>query len=53
MKKLLTLSMALLTGPVSYATVAAASLLLLWFPLRKEVSHADVSGGVAAADAGI
>ena len=43
----------LLTGPISYAVVAAASLLLLWFPLRKEVSHADDPGGVAAADAGI
>ncbi len=26
----------LLTGPVSYAAVALASLLLLWFPLREE-----------------
>lgn len=26
----------LLTGPVSYAVIAAASLVLLWFPLRKE-----------------
>ena len=43
----------LLTGPASYAVVAAVSLLLLWFPLRKEVSHADGPGGVAAADAGI
>ena len=43
----------LLTGPVSYAVVAAVSLFLLWFPLRKEVSHADDPGGVAASDAGI
>ena len=42
----------LLTGPTSYAAMAAVSLVLLWLPLRKEARNADGPGRVAAADAG-
>ena len=40
----------LLTGPAGYMAVAAVSLLLLWFPLGKEVRHAENSGGIPVAD---
>ena len=41
----------LLTGPVSYAAIAAVSLILLWLPLRKEARDAGNTGNIADTDA--
>ena len=40
----------LLTGPGSYTAAAVVSLILLWFPLRKEVRNAENSGRLPTAD---